>query len=98
MKRQIRDWLADRITIGWLVRIVWPEPEIRIGPTHCYVIRHPTLVWYLRDPHRLRDSSDDPRRQWGPIHQAWRFPTCDSAENCLMWQEYTGVIEAVKLP
>lgn len=45
----------------------------------------------------LRDSSDDPRRQWGQLRQAYRFPTLAAAEQCLQWQEHDGIIEAVEL-
>lgn len=93
----VRDWAADRITVGWAVRKLWPAPPIRLGPTSCFVIRHPRFVWYARDPYLLRDSSLDPRRQWGQLRQAYRFATRDAAENCLMWQEIDGTVEEMSL-
>ena len=96
--RPFRDWWADRTAVGWAVRRIWPSEVLRIGPTHCYVIRHERFVWYMRDPYMMRDSSVDPRRQWGQLRQAYRFPTRDAAEYCLQWQEIDGVIEPVELP
>lgn len=96
--RPFRDWWADRITVGWLVERIWPEPEIHLGPTHCYVIRHDRFLWYMRDPYMMKAASDDPRQQWGQMRQAYRFPTEQAAQQCLMWQEITGVIEKVDLP
>lgn len=95
--RPFRDWCADRITVGWIVRRIWPADPIHIGPTHCYVIRHPRFVWYARDPFLMRDSSLDPRRQWGELRQAYRFAHLQDAESCLMWQELDGIIEQVPL-
>lgn len=96
--RPFRDWWADRLTVGWIVRRIWPEYEIRLGPTHCYVIRHPRFVWYMRDPYSLKAVSDDPRRQWGQLRQAYRFPTEETARSCVMWQELDGIVERVELP
>lgn len=95
--RPFRDWWADRLTVGWAVQRIWPSEEYRLTPTHCYVIKHRMFVWYMRDPYMLRDSSDDPRRQWGQLRQAYRFPTLAAAEQCLQWQEHDGIIEAVEL-
>jgi len=90
MRRRLR-----RVPIvGRVIRYGWPAPPLLPLRVH-YLVRHPRLAVWWRDPHRRYSLAGDPRSDWTPDRaRAYRFSTAEQARAILADHGIDGVIVA----
>lgn len=72
-----------------------PAGAVSLSRRTLYLIRHPHLALWWRDPYRLRPGALDRRYEWTTRRErAWRFPTHAAAEASLRDTGEAGIIEA----
>jgi hypothetical protein len=92
----VRNELAQRMFIGPIIRRLFPAPEIPdYRPTNVYIIEHPRLTMFHRDPFQIRPNAGDPRSDWGTANRAWRFRTEDQARYAMESAGVDGTIRMV---
>jgi len=68
---------------------------IPIATVRAWLVRHPTLGLYWRDPYALRSKAGDPRSDWGTQAQAWRFHTAEQAEYLMAEHAVRGTLISI---
>ena len=87
--RRIR--LAVRPLVGAFVSFVRPAPPILPPVRFFYVVRHPRLAVYWRDPYGRYKRAGDPRSDWTPeLRRAYRFAERHHATAALVEAGETG--------
>lgn len=62
-------------------------------PPRHFVVRNDTIGLFWCDPYNLTDG--DPRRQWGKLDRAWRFPCEDEARDIMAGEGVSGRVLCV---